>query len=190
MFRNVAQERQTRPGYVVIYPNRDKAASKTTKAIVVLLLLISAGLMLIVTLGGWGKLQGLKPVNVIWSLLYVVIAFYVARWNRGLLPIAAAFAILLLILALIAGTGVAGTSWFDRDHVGFAAPETIFGSKTLGPGFLGAVTLLLAPIQLLLIFFAMQGISQGWNVEQEVPEDEVKGQGKKPSGPRPEPAAA
>ena len=109
------------PGYTVIHPNRDKAVCKATKLIVVLILLVSVGLMLIVTIGGWSKLQGLKPVNFAWCIVYLLIAFYVWRWTRGLLPIAAALAILLLILALIAGTGVSGTSWFDRNHFGFAA---------------------------------------------------------------------
>ena len=102
--------RNLRPGYVVIRPNRDKAVCKATKLIVVLILLISVGLMLIVTIGGWSKLQGLKPVNFAWCLVYLLIAVYVWRWTRGLLPIAAALAILLLILSLIAGTGVSGTS--------------------------------------------------------------------------------
>ena len=68
-----------------MYPNRGKASSKATKAIVILLLLISVGLMLIVTIGGWSKLQGLKPVNLAWCLVYLIFAFYIARWNRGLL---------------------------------------------------------------------------------------------------------
>ena len=91
------------------------------KLVVALILLASVGLMLIITVGGWSKLQGLKPVNLVWCILYVIIAFYVfGRWSRGLLPIAAALAILLLILAVIAATGVAGTSWFDRNNPGFA----------------------------------------------------------------------
>src|SRR5438105_943739 len=102
----MASHRTVTPGYKVVFPNRAKAASKATKGIVVLILLISVGLMLIVTIGGWSKLQGMKPVNLIWCALYLIIAFYIARWNRGLLPIAAALAILLLILAVIAGTGV------------------------------------------------------------------------------------
>jgi lysylphosphatidylglycerol synthetase-like protein (DUF2156 family) len=171
------------PGYKVVYPNRDKAASKTTKAVVTLILLASAGLLLIVTVGGWSKLAGLKGVNIIWCALYVVTAFYIFfRWARGLLPIAAGLAILLLMLALVAGLGVTGTSWLDRNHPGFAAPETIFGGQGLNPDFLGLITLLLVPVQLLLIFFAMLGFKQGWNVETEVPEDESKDRGKKPSG--------
>jgi hypothetical protein len=191
MVRNVPPVRNLTPGYVVIYPNRDKAASKSTKAVVVLIMLVSIVLMLIVTFGGWSKLQGLKPVNFAWCIVYLIIAFYVLRWNRGLLPIAAAFAILLLILTLIAGTGAAGTSWFDRNHAGFAAADTIFGGKGLTPDELGLVTLLMAPVQLLLIIFAMIGFAQGWNVELEVPEEEARRRGSKPSAPPPpEPAAA
>jgi hypothetical protein len=169
--------RNLRPGYTVIYPNRDKASSKATKAIIVLILLVSVALMLIVTLGGWSKLQGLKAVNFVWCITYLLGAFYIFRWNRGLLPIAAAFAILLLIMALIAGTGAGGTSWFDRNHTGFAPAKTIFGPNGLDPDMLGLLTLLIAPVQLLLIFFAMQGFAQGWNVEQEVPEDQAKRRG-------------
>ncbi len=167
-------ERHIPPGYTIIRPNRDKAICKATKLIVVLILLASIALMLIVTFGGWSKLQGLKPVNFAWCLVYLVIAVYVWRWARGLLPIAAALAILLLILSLIAGTGVSGTSWFDRNHFGFAAPHSLFGGKGLSPDILGTITLILAPVQVLLIFFSMRGFAQGWNVELEVPIEEAE----------------
>ncbi len=187
----MAPNRRLRPGYTVVYPNREKASSHVIKWIVVLILLVSVGLMLIVTIGGWSKLQGLKPVNIIWCILYLLIAFYVARWNRGLLPIAAALGILLLILAVIAGTGIAGTSWFDRNHVGFAAPHTTFGGKGLSPDVLGTVTVILAPVQLALIVFAMWGFSQGWNVETEMPEDEARRRGRgRSSAPPAKPAPA
>ncbi len=189
MVRSVPPVRNLRPGYTIDYPNRHKPASHATKAVVIVLLLVSAGLMLIITLGGWSKLQGLKPVNFAWAILYVIMAFYIARWNRGLLPLAAALAILLLILAVIAGTGLAGTSWFDRNNPGFGAPETIFGGHGLGPDTLGLCTLLLIPIQILLIIFAMIGFAQGWNVEVEVPKDQVGRRGSsgssKSSGPEP-----
>ena len=161
------------PGYVVHFPNRDKAASKATKSVVVLILLASVALMLIVTIGGWSKLQGLKPVNFVWCLIYLGIAFYVARWARGLLPIAAALAILLLIISLIAGLGAAGTSWFDRNHGDYSAAQSLFGGGGLSPDTLGLVTILIAPVQVLLILFAMRGFSQGWNVEVEVPADSL-----------------
>jgi lysylphosphatidylglycerol synthetase-like protein (DUF2156 family) len=193
MVRHMPPVRNLRPGHVVIYPNRGKAGSKLIKAIVTALLLVSAALILIVTIAAWSKLQGLKPVNIIWALLYVVMAFYVFRWNRGLLPLAAALAILMLILAVIAGLGAAGTSWFDRNHVGYAAPHSLFGGNWFGPDTIGALTLIIAPVQALLIFFSMQGFAQGWNVEQEVPEEEARrlqgGRGSTPPG-SPAPAAA
>jgi len=184
--------RHLRPGYVVIYPNRDKPGSKVTKGIVSLLLIASAVLILIVTVGGWSKLQGLKPVNLIWAVLYVIIAFFIYRWNRGLLPIAAALAILLLILAVIAGLGASGTSWFDRNHSGYAGAQSLFGGGGLTPDMLGLLTLLIAPVQVLLIIFAMQGFAQGWNVEQEVPEEEAKRRrgGSRGAPSSPSPAAA
>jgi len=79
------------PGDAVIeHPNRDKAESKSTKAIVVGLLLASAALVLIVTIGGWDTLSGAKALQISFILIYVVLAHYIARWRSGLLPIAAA----------------------------------------------------------------------------------------------------
>jgi hypothetical protein len=190
MFRGVPPVRNLQPGHTIVYPNREKAASKATKAIVVFILLVSVGLMLIVTIGGWSKLQGLKAVNFAWCIIYLIIAFYIGtRWARGLLPIAAAMAILLLILSLIAGFGISGTSWFDRSHTGFAPADTLFGGKGLDPDTLGVVTLLIAPVQALLILFTMRGFAQGWNVEVEMPIEEAKRRGHRmdtpPSPPRP-----
>ena len=137
------------------HPNRAKASSKATKAIVILLLLVSAGLVLIVTIGGWSALQGAKALQIGYIAIYLLIAFYVARWNRGVLPVAAALAILFAVIA-----AVAGPAWFDRDKAGFEDP-------TLDPSILGLLTLILVPVQLLLIAFAMRGFAQQWNVEVE-----------------------
>jgi lysylphosphatidylglycerol synthetase-like protein (DUF2156 family) len=188
------QRRTLTPGYAVVYPNREKAASHATKAIIVVIMLVSVALMLIVTIGGWSKLQGLKPVNFAWCIVYLICAFYIVRWNRGLLPIVAAFAILLLMVVLIAGTGQFGsasaTSWFDRSKTGFASAQSIFGGKGLTPDTLGLVVVLLIPVQVLLIVFAMIGFSQGWNVELEVPIDEAKRRGRPPIMPPAEPTPA
>jgi hypothetical protein len=186
MFRDMPYGKTVTPGHTVIYPNRDKPTSKTTKAIVVLIMLISVGLMLVVTVGGWSKLQGMKPVNFVWCLAYLIIAFYIAsRWSRGLLPIVAALAVLLLIMTLIAGTGAAGTSWFDRNSFGFAGAHSLFGGNGLSPDFLGLITLIIVPVQALLILFAMVGFAQGWNVELEVPIEEARRRGYHPSAPPP-----
>jgi hypothetical protein len=175
----MAQVRNVRPGYVVIHPNRDKPICKLTKLIVVGLLIGSVVLMMILTIGGWSKLQGMKPVNFIWSGVYLVIAFYILRWARGLLPIAAALAILLLIIAVIAAFGLAGTSWFDRNHHGFAPAQSLFGGSGLSTDTLGSITLLLIPVEVALVVSALFGFSQGWNVETEVPEEDARRRGSK-----------
>jgi lysylphosphatidylglycerol synthetase-like protein (DUF2156 family) len=175
---------------VVIYPNRDKAASKLTKTVVGVILLVSAALMLIITIGGWSKLQGLKGVNLVLCVLYVVFAFYIwTRWARGLLPIAAAFGILMLMIAVVAGTGLAGTSWFNRSTFGFAPAKSLFGTKGLPDDLLGLATVLLIPVSALLIFFTMFAFKQGWNVEMEVPKDKAKRRGQDSSSSA-EPATA
>jgi TRAP-type C4-dicarboxylate transport system permease small subunit len=140
---------------VIEHPNRRKLASKVTKVVVVLLLLVSAALILIVTIGGWDYLQGAKVLQIAYIALYVVMAFLVARWNRGVLPVAAALAIVMLIFAAIAGP-----QWFERDKEGFAQPG-------LDAGVLGLVTLLIVPVQALLILASMQAFRQAWNVEVE-----------------------
>jgi hypothetical protein len=140
---------------VIEHPNRQKAANKATKAVVLLLLLVSVALMLIVTIGGWSVLQGAKPVQIGYIVIYLIMAFYVARWNRGVLPVAAALAILLAIFAAVAVPG-----WFDRDASGFAQPA-------IDAGVLGLVTAILIPVQILLIAFSMRGFTQAWNVEVE-----------------------
>jgi hypothetical protein len=140
---------------VVTHPNRDKPVVQATRGIVVALLLISAALVLIVTIGGWSVLEGAIPVQIGYIAVYLLFAFYAARWNRGVLPISAALAVLLGIFAAVAGPG-----WFSRDKSGFAQPS-------LNAGLLGLLTLLIVPVQILLVTFAMRGFSQGWNVELE-----------------------
>jgi presenilin-like A22 family membrane protease len=147
---------------VVIHPNRDKAESKVTRAAVVFLLVTSAGLVLVVTLGGWSVLQGAQVVSFAYVVVFVVMAFFVARWNRGVLPVAAAIAILFAVVA-----AVAAPAWFERDKAGFDDP-------TLEPSILGLLTLILVAVQLLLILFAMRGFQQQWNVEVEVTREEAE----------------
>jgi protein-S-isoprenylcysteine O-methyltransferase Ste14 len=157
----MAEERkgQPREGYVIEHPNREKAASKATKAIVVLLLLVTAGLMVVISIGGWDALEGAKAVQIAYIVLFLVFAFMIARWNRGLLPVAAALSIILLIFA-----AVSAPAWFDRSKDGFTSPA-------LPEDLLGLLTFILVPVQVLLIAFAMRGFAQAWNVEVERPAD-------------------
>jgi hypothetical protein len=154
--------RAPQPGVIVTHPNRDKAVVQATRATVVLLLLASAGLILLVTLGGWSALEGLKPVLIGWVLVYVAMAYFAARWRRGVLPMAAALALLMLVFAL-----VAAPSWFTRDKPGYAEPSSLAGLPSLPAGLLGVITLVIVPVQILLIAFTMRGFAQGWNVEVE-----------------------
>jgi hypothetical protein len=143
-------------GVIITHPNRDKPVVQATRATVILLLLVSAALVLIITVAGWNVLESAAVVQIAYVIIYLAFAFYVARWNRGVLPVAAVLAVLLGIFALVAAPG-----WFDRDKSGFASPDF------LDAGLLGVLTLLVVPVQVLVVTFTMRGFSQGWNVELE-----------------------
>ncbi len=161
------------------HPNREKSESKATKAIVTLLLIVSAVLILIITLGGWSELQGAIPVAFAYVILYFLMAYYVHNWNRGVLPVAAVLAVLLAVIAAVAAPG-----WFARDKVGFEDP-------TLGPGLLGLLTVILVPVQLLLLAFSLRGFAQKWNVEVETHYDDYDAYQPPPDqGARVDPAGA
>ena len=103
--------RERQPGVIITHPNRDKPVVQATRATVVFLLLLSAALVLIVTVGGWGVLEGPVPVQIAYIAVYLVFAFFAMRWNRGVLPVAAVLAVFLAIFAL-----VAGPAWFAREQ--------------------------------------------------------------------------
>jgi hypothetical protein len=142
------------------HPNRKKASSKITRLIVIVLLLASAGLLAIISWGGWATLEGAKPLQIAYIVFYLVMAFFVLRWSRGVLPLTAAMAIIMLIFA-----AVSAPQWFDRDKAGFTSPN-------LDESLLGLLTALMVPLQILLIAFAMSGFRQAWNVEVEHDPDE------------------
>jgi hypothetical protein len=151
---------EVRPGYELWRPNREKPESVTTKYVIVLLLVASAVVAGIVTITGFSLLEGGAGMGIICFLyvaLYLLFAFFVWRWNRGVLPVAAAFAILLLIFC-----AVGANSWFARDKGGF--------DEALIPvPLIGLLVLILIPLQVLLIAIAMVGFNQEWHVEEERP---------------------
>jgi hypothetical protein len=146
---------------VLVHPNRDKPEAKATKAAVILLLITSAALIAIISVGGWTQLQGAQIVSIAYILIYALMAYFVVGWNRGVLPVAAGMAVLFTVVA-----AVAAPAWFARDKAGFANPA-------LEPSILGLLTLILIPVQLLLIAFAMRGFQQKWNVEVEVSREDA-----------------
>jgi hypothetical protein len=150
---------EPREGYELWRPNREKPESKTTKALVALVLLISAALLLIITLGGWERLQGatVAAMTLVYAGIYILFAFLVLRWNRGVLPVTAALAIVLAIFAILAAP-----AWFARDKDGLDPPA-------LPDELLGLLTFIVIPVQLALIAIAMIGFNQNWHVEEERP---------------------
>jgi lysylphosphatidylglycerol synthetase-like protein (DUF2156 family) len=148
-----------RDGYELWRPNREKAQSQTTKAIVALVLLISAALVIIITLGGWERLQSSSVafMSLIYAVLYIVFAILIFNWNRGLLPVAASLAIVLAIFSAIAAP-----AWFARAKDGLDSP-------LLPEDLLGLLTVILVPVQILLIVVSMIAFNQEWHVEEERP---------------------
>jgi hypothetical protein len=132
----------------------------TTKWLIVLMLLATAVLAAIITIGGWSLLKGgsgMGAVCAIYAILYAFFAFLVARWSRGILPLAAA---LSMILAIFCAVGA--SSWFERDKAGFT-------EASLSSSVLGTLVIVLGLLQLILIGFALFGFNQEWHVEEERP---------------------
>ncbi len=117
-------------------------------------------LLVIVTLGGWDRLRELRRRRHDPGLggLYVLFAVLVMRWNRGILPVAAALAIIMAIFAAIAAP-----HWFARDKAGLSTP--------LSPRTCSACSRSSwSPVQLVLVAVAMFGFNQEWHVEEERPD--------------------
>jgi lysylphosphatidylglycerol synthetase-like protein (DUF2156 family) len=172
---------EVRPGYELWRPNREKAGSITTKFVIVLLLLATAALAALITIGGWSLLKGgggMGIVCVIYAVLYAFFAYRVARWGRGILPVAAA---LSMILAIFCAVGA--DSWFARDKSGF--DEALLPSSLIG-----LLVIILGLLQLVLIAAAFYGFSQEWHVEEERPigSGEDYGAGATPGDGAPQPA--
>ena len=154
----------------------------------VFLLLVTAGLCGLITIGGWSRLQGGAAICIFYTLLYVLFAFLVARWNRGVLPVAAALSIILAIFCALATP-----TWFDRAKSGFTSP--LFPEELLG-----LLTLLTVFVQIIVIGVALIAFNQEWHVEEErpiggvVPPDEEAAPPppppEAPAGPTDEPAPA
>lgn len=140
----------------VRHPNRALPESQTARMGVVLLLLISTVILLVVGIGGWGLLIGAKPWIFFYAIAYVGFAYFVGKWNRGVLPVIAGLAVILAVFAL-----VGGPDWFARDKVGYMDPA-------LPSALLGILTLAVIPVQMLLVVVAMWGFNQKWNVEEEI----------------------
>jgi hypothetical protein len=151
---------EVRPGYELWRPNREKAESITTKFVLVFLLVATAAIAGLVTISGFSLMTGGSGMGIIcmvFAVLYAFFAFLVARWNRGILPVAAALSMILAILC-----AVGADSWFARDKAGF---EDALIPVTL----IGLLVIILAILQLILIAVALYAFNQNWHVEEERP---------------------
>jgi hypothetical protein len=172
---------EVRPGYELWRPNREKAESITTKLVLVLLLAATSALAFLVTITGFSLMtggSGMSVVCLIYAGLYAFFAFLVFRWNRGILPVAAA---LSMILAIFCAVGA--DSWFARDKGGFEEaliPVTI----------IGLLVVILAILQLVVVAVSLYAFNQNWHVEEERPigSGEDYGAGATPEGGAPAPA--
>jgi hypothetical protein len=169
---------EVRPGYELWRPNREKAGSVTTKFVLVLMLLATAVLAAVITIGGWSLLKGggsMGLVCAIYALLYAFFAFLVARWNRGILPVAAA---LSMILAIFCAVGA--DSWFAREKTGF-------DEAALSSSLIGLLVVILGLLQIVLVGVALYAFNQEWHVEEERPigSGEDYGAGAGPNAPQP-----
>ena len=170
---------EVRPGYELWRPNREKPRSVTTKFVIVLLLAATAAVAALITIGGWSLLRGgggMGAICAIYAILYAFFAFLVARWSRGILPVAAA---LSMILAIFCAVGA--ESWFDRDRAGF-------DSALLPSSLLGLLVVILGLLQIVLIAAALYGFNQEWHVEEERPIGSGEEYGAGASGGAPQPA--
>ena len=151
---------EVRPGYELWRPNREKPESVTAKFVIVLLLAATAAIAAVVTIGGWSLLKGgaaMGTVCIFYVILYAFFAYRVARWSRGVLPLAAALSMILAIFCAIGAN-----SWFARDKAGFS--EALLPSSLLG-----LLVVILGLLQLVLIAAAFYGFNQEWHVEEERP---------------------
>jgi hypothetical protein len=172
---------EVRPGYELWRPNREKAGSVTTKFLIALLLFATAVIAAIVAIGGWSLLKGggsMGLVCVIYAVLYAFFAVLVARWSRGILPVAAALSMILAIFCAV-GAG----SWFEREKAGF-------DEAALSSSLIGTLVVILGLLQIVLIAFALYGFNQQWQVEEERPigSGEDYGAGAAPGGSTAQPA--
>lgn len=151
---------EARPGYELWRPNREKIESQTTRFLTVLLMIVSAILMLIVTLGGWSVLVGGSTYGIIalvFVAVYLLLAVMTWRWSRGALSLTLALSVLLGIFCAV-GAG----SWFARNKAGFS-------EAALPADLIGLLVIVLIPVQVALLIVAAIAFNQEWHVEEERP---------------------
>ncbi|MBJ7470010.1 MAG: hypothetical protein JHD16_01860 [Solirubrobacteraceae bacterium] len=151
------------PDVVVTHPNRDKAASKGTRAFVIVLQATSAVLVFFLAVVSWGIQLGAVGLQVLIGILFAYFTYAVINWRSGVLPIAAGTAIVSGVFA-----AVSVTSWFDRGDTGYDQP-------IIAQDLIGVVAFAFAVLQLVNVVVCLRGFSQNWQEELEVPRSSLQG---------------
>ena len=136
------------------WPNREKASSKTMRAVVILTIAISTGLMALISLLGWDMFQQARTFQLIFIAVNVIFIVQILRWSRGVLPMAAGLATIVAIFG-----GVSVSSWWARDSAGY--------NDAALSGTLGTLTLLMVIVQGIVIVLAIAAFTQNWQIEVE-----------------------
>jgi lysylphosphatidylglycerol synthetase-like protein (DUF2156 family) len=172
---------EVRPGYELWRPNREKAESITTKVVLVFLLAATSVLAVLIAITGFSLMSGgagMGIVSLIYGLLYAFFAFLVLRWNRGILPVAAALSVILAIFC-----AVGADSWFARD-------KDYFEEGLIPTPLIGLLVVILALLQIVVAAVALYSFNQNWHVEEErlIGSSEDYGAGAPPENGAPQPA--
>lgn len=136
------------------WPNREKASSKTMRAVVILTIAVSTGLMALISLLGWDMFQQARTFQLIFIAVNVIFIVQILRWSRGVLPMAAGLATIVAIFG-----GVSVSSWWARDSAGY--------NDAALSGTLGTLTLLMVVVQGVVIVLAIAAFTQNWQIEVE-----------------------
>lgn len=150
------------PDVIITHPNRETREAQATRTLEIALLILSAVLLVIITIGSWGAQAGGIGLQLLFGVLFAYFAKLVINWRSGVLPIAAGTAIVAGIFAAVAAGG-----WFERTGNGYespALPEALIGTLIVG----------FALLQLALAVVSMRAFQQQWQVELEVPRQQAQ----------------
>ncbi len=157
--------REPSPDVVITHPNRDTAASKSTRAFVIVVEAASAILLFFLVFAAWGTQAGGLIFQILIGLLFAYFTYAVINWRSGVLPIAAGTAVISGVFA-----AVSVGSWFDRGGSGYEAAP-------LPESLIGVLVFAFAVLQLVNVVVTLKAFTQNWHVELEVPRSELRGSG-------------
>ncbi len=153
--------RKPNPDVVITHPNRESAAARGTRAAVIALQIASAALLFLLVIVSWNVQYGARPLQIVIGGLFAYFAYAAYHWRSGVLPIATGTAIVSGVFA-----AVSVPSWFDRGGAGYDDP-------LLNESIIGVLVFAFAVLQLVNMVVTLKAFSQQWQVELEIPRDQL-----------------